>query len=119
MRVLIVHDHDLFRQALVLLLEWAAGFKNVQAGSLVEAHQLLELDHEVDLAIVSLDLPDGDGVNVITQLRRTEPRIPVLALTWSLASGVRAGVESGGGPRADKHRIWRGDHRRDQAAYRR
>lgn len=89
-RVLIVHDHDLFCEALALLLEWAAGFKNVQAGSLAEARRLFELSSEVDLAIVSLDLPDGDGVNLITQLRWAEPRIPVLALTRRLGAGVRA-----------------------------
>ena len=99
MRVLIVHDYDLFRQALVLLLKWAAGFKSVQAGSLAEAHQLLELVHEADLAIVSLDLPDGDGVNLITQLRRAGPSIPVLALTRRLGSGVRVRALKAGADR--------------------
>jgi DNA-binding NarL/FixJ family response regulator len=88
-QVLIVHDYDLFRQALALLLEWNAGFKNVQAGSLIEARRIFDLDSEIDLAIVSLDLPDGDGVDLITQLRRADPRIPVLALTRRLGSGVR------------------------------
>jgi DNA-binding NarL/FixJ family response regulator len=88
-RVLIVHDHDLFREALALMLEWAEGFTNVQARSLAEARQrLLELESEVDLAIVDLDLLDEDGVNLIAQLRRAEPRIPVLALTRRRGSGV-------------------------------
>ncbi len=89
MRVLIVHDHKLFRQSLALLLEWAAGFKNIQAESLAEARRLFELDSEVDLAIVDLDLLDEDGVNLIAQLRRAEPKIPVLALTRRRGSGVR------------------------------
>jgi two-component system response regulator PhoP len=71
------------------LLEWAAGFKNIQAESLAEARRLFELDSEVDLAIVDLDLLDEDGVNLIAQLRRAEPKIPVLALTRRRGSGVR------------------------------
>ncbi len=89
-RVLIVHDHDLFREALALMLEWAEGFKNVQARSLAEARRrLLELESEVDLAIVNFDLLDEDGLNLIAQLHRAEPRIPVLALTQRRGSGVR------------------------------
>jgi DNA-binding NarL/FixJ family response regulator len=87
-RVLIVHGHELFRQSLALLLEWTAGFKNIQAESLAEARRLFELDSAVDLAIVDLDLLDEDGVNLIAQLRRAEPRIPVLALTRRRGSGV-------------------------------
>jgi DNA-binding NarL/FixJ family response regulator len=87
-RVLIVHDHELFRQSLALLLEWAEGFKNIQAESLAEARRLFELDSEVDLAIVDVDLLDEDGLNLIAQLRQAEPRIPVLALTRRRGSGV-------------------------------
>ena len=88
-RVLIVHNHELFRQALALLLEGEAAFENIQAESLVEARLLFELDSEVDLAIVDFDLLDEDGLNLIAQLRRAEPRIPVLALTRRRDSGVR------------------------------
>ena len=89
-RVLIVHDHDLFREALALILEWTDGFKNVQARSLAEARRrLLELESEVDLAIVDFDVLDEDGVNLIAQLRRADPKIPVLALTRRRGSGVR------------------------------
>jgi DNA-binding NarL/FixJ family response regulator len=88
-RVLIVHDHELFRQSLALLLEWTADFKSIQAGSQAEARRLFELDSEVDLAIVNFDLLDEDRVDLITQLRRAEPRIPVLALTQRRGSRVR------------------------------
>ena len=88
-RVLIVHDHELFRQSLALLLEWTAGFKIIQTESLAEARRLFELNSEIDLAIVDLDLLDENGVNPIAQLRRAELRIPVLALTRRRDSGVR------------------------------
>jgi DNA-binding NarL/FixJ family response regulator len=45
-----------------------------------------------DLAIISLDLPDGDGSELIEQLRNTKPDVPVLAFTASqnLKQSVRA-----------------------------
>jgi DNA-binding NarL/FixJ family response regulator len=96
-RLLLVDDHDLFRQVLALILEQHTDLKeNVQAGSLAEAHQLLDdLDREVALAIIDLDLPEGDATELIEDL--SELDIPVLALTFSSslerpASALRAGA---------------------------
>jgi DNA-binding NarL/FixJ family response regulator len=96
-RLLLVNDHDLFRQVLAVILEQHTDPReNVQAGSLAEAHQILhELDREVDLAVVDLDLPEGDANQLIEDLHQLE--VPVLALTSSLslerrASALRAGA---------------------------
>lgn len=77
---LVVDDHDLFRQVLALILEQHTDLKeNLQAGSIAEAHRVLDdLDHHVDLAIVDLDLPDGDATKLIEEL--CELGVPVLAL---------------------------------------
>jgi DNA-binding NarL/FixJ family response regulator len=82
-RVLIVDDHDLFRELVALVLETHAGFgENVQARSLVEACQVLATSSgEPDLVIVDLDLPGGDGIELIGKLREAWSRVPVLALT--------------------------------------
>jgi DNA-binding NarL/FixJ family response regulator len=78
---LVVDDHDLFRQVLALILEQHTDLKeNLQAGSIAEAHRVLDdLDHHVDLAIVDLDLPDGDATKLIEEL--CELGVPVLVLT--------------------------------------
>ena len=71
----------------------------VQAGSLAEARQIWgHLPSEVNLAIVDLDLPNGEGPNLIENLREVAPEIPVLALTASRdmerrARALRAGVD--------------------------
>lgn len=82
-RGLLVDDHDLFRQVLAVVLEQHTDLKeNVQAGSLAEAHRVLDdLDHQVDLAIVDLDLPEGDATKLIEELRELD--VPVLAITGS------------------------------------
>jgi DNA-binding NarL/FixJ family response regulator len=97
-RLLLVHDHNLFRQILALILEQHTDLKeNIQAGSLAEAHQLLDdLDRQLDLAVVDLDLPEGDATELIEDLREFE--VPVLALTSGSnsersASALRAGAD--------------------------
>jgi len=90
-RVLLVDDHNLFRQVLALTLEQHTDLKdNFQAGSLGEARQLLdELDGEVDLAVVDLDLPEGEATTeLIEDLRELE--VPVLAFSASSSLGRRA-----------------------------
>jgi DNA-binding NarL/FixJ family response regulator len=98
-RLLLVDDHDLFRQVLAVILEQHTDLKeNLQAGSLAEAHQILdelEREEEVDLAVVDLDLPEGDATQLIEDLRELE--VPVLALTSSMSlerrtSALRAGA---------------------------
>ena len=61
-RVLIVDDHDLFREVLATVLQQNTHLKeNVQAESLAEARQLLrDLDGNVDLAIADADLHNGE-----------------------------------------------------------
>ncbi len=77
-RLLLVEDDALFREGLALLLEWRTGLGSVQAGSLAEAQLILsDTKHKPACAIVDLDLPDGDGVDLLEQLRG----LPILALT--------------------------------------
>jgi DNA-binding NarL/FixJ family response regulator len=52
------------------------GFEEVaQAGSLEEARGALE---GIDFAVVDLDLPDGDGTEMIGSLRAFNPRCPAM-----------------------------------------
>ena len=80
-RVLLVEDHVTFREPLAFMLDREAGFEVVaQAGSLAEARGLVG---GVDLAIVDLDLPDGNGADLVGELRAANPRGMVLILTGS------------------------------------
>ena len=81
-RVLLVDDHDLFRQVLVVVLERHAGLdENLQAASIAEARTIVD-GHDDDLlalAVVDVGLPDGDVRGLIGELRRRN--VPVLAIT--------------------------------------
>lgn len=93
-RVLLVEDHATFREPLAFMLDREPEFEVVaQAGSLAEARGVLR---GVDLAIVDLDLPDGDGVDLIGNLRAVNPKGMVLVLTGSVEMGDHArAVERG------------------------
>jgi DNA-binding NarL/FixJ family response regulator len=92
-QALLIEDHALFREGLALLLRWRTGLESVEAGSLEEGHRVLrELRSAADVAIINLNLPDGDGSELIEQLHKTKPDVPVVALTAdrSLAWQARA-----------------------------
>src|SRR5215204_6539134 len=81
-RVLLIEDHALFRQGLALLLNWELGLESIDAGSLAEGHRVLGAAKGMaDLAIIELDLPDGDRSELIERLHQTEPGVPIVAFT--------------------------------------
>jgi two-component system response regulator QseB len=98
-RVLLVDDHDLFREVLAVIFEQFTDLDdNVQAGSIAEARRVLSgrNGNSLALAVVDLDLPDEAGIELIGELRRAGIR--VLALTANrgseqLARASRAGPD--------------------------
>jgi DNA-binding response OmpR family regulator len=76
-RLMLVEQNHYFREGLALLLEWRTGLSSVHAGSLAEAKRVLEGANQMPVCvIVDLDLPDGDGTELLKQL----DRVPALAL---------------------------------------
>lgn len=81
-RVLLVEDHPALRQALAFFLEREPDLAVVaEAGSLAEAGRMLE---DIDLAIIDLKLPDGNGADLIEGLLQNNPDARVLVLTASI-----------------------------------
>ncbi|MDQ5829218.1 MAG: response regulator transcription factor [Actinomycetota bacterium] len=68
-----------------------------QASTLAEARRLSgESLKNVDVAVVDLGLPDGDGLNLVEDLSSSVPRITTLVLSASLEPGRLArAVEAG------------------------
>lgn len=82
-RILFVESNSLFREGLALLLEWRTGLSSVYAGSLAEAERILkDADQKPACAIVELDLPDGDGTELLKQL----DGLPALVLSKKVCS---------------------------------
>src|SRR5688500_5624786 len=79
-RLLVVEHNRLFREGLALLLEWRTGLSCVFARTLAEAQDVLEeANRKPACVIVDLDLPEGEGTEVLKQV----DGLPVLALIRS------------------------------------
>ena len=93
-RLLLVEHNLLFREGLALLLKWRTGLSSVYARSLDEAKGILEeANQKPACVIVDLDLPDGDGTELLKELNG----LPVVALSRSCSlerrgEPVKAGV---------------------------
>src|SRR5918997_5925187 len=98
--ILLVEDHVSFRQALAFMFEREPEFEVVgQAGSMGEVRELPDgLLRDVEVAVVDLALPDGDGLELIEDLSINEPQIMTLVLSASLEWGRFArAIEAGAG----------------------
>ena len=85
-RVLLVDDHQLFRECLRRVLEANASFQVVaEAASLSEVLALLDGGAAFDLALIDLQLNTqdhaADGLAVLETLRRTQPATASVLLT--------------------------------------
>jgi DNA-binding NarL/FixJ family response regulator len=102
LKVMLVEDHAAFRQALVFVLKSEQGLEVVaQAGSLAEAREALEGGGlpGLDVALIDLVLPDGEGTELVGELRRANPSIKVIVLSadlwpWRIEELSRAGVDA-------------------------
>src|SRR4051794_8770053 len=93
-RVLLVDDHASSREPLALLLDRELDIVVAgQAASLAEARLKFS---DVDIALLDLGLPDGSGLELITEFQQSRPDGIVIVLTGQTAPEERAqAVEAG------------------------
>ncbi len=93
-RILLVDTHAATREAMAVALAGDGRFVvAAQAGAVAEARPSLE---GVDVVIVELVLPDGDGGDLIAELRAVNPNARALVLSASLdRSAAARAVEQG------------------------
>jgi DNA-binding NarL/FixJ family response regulator len=88
LKVMLVEDHHAFRRALAGVLEGERGLEVVaEAASLAAAREALArggLGGRLDVALIDLLLPDGEGTELVGVLRRANPSIKVIVLSADL-----------------------------------
>lgn len=88
-RIAFVDDHTLVRTGLVGLLNHLPGYRVVlEADNGVHLQQLLTPEHDVQLAIVDLNMPVMDGFATLKWLTQEHPAIRCLALTFDGSEGA-------------------------------
>jgi DNA-binding response OmpR family regulator len=80
-RVMIVEDHSAFAQALDLVLGQTDGTQVVLARTLEEGRVMIRDGEKFDLIMLDLTLPDGEGTELIPEIRQRHPKTPVAVLS--------------------------------------
>jgi CheY-like chemotaxis protein len=78
-RILVVDDNAGVRAAARALLE-AAGFQVVEAESGQAALRVLRSEG-ADVVLTDIFMPDTDGIELLYQLRRESPDLPIVAMS--------------------------------------
>lgn len=81
-RILIIDDHPLVRQGLIELLQET--FQSVvfgQASTFTEALTCIGQDEGWDLILLDISLPDGNGLEALTRIKKQLPATPVLVVS--------------------------------------
>lgn len=95
-RVLLVDDHALFREGLKYILGQSPGL--TVAGEARTATEGLRLVAEAapDLILLDMSLPDRSGLSFLADLRRDQPRLPVVVVSMlSKAEHVVSAFQAG------------------------
>ena len=102
-RIMLVEDQPDFRRLMVALLARQPDLEVVaEAGSLTEAREHAA-EVSFDVAVLDLGLPDGNGADLISDLRGSNPDAAVLILSASLdPASLERATEAGASEIMDK-----------------
>jgi DNA-binding NarL/FixJ family response regulator len=94
--VLVVDDHPVVRRGMVALLAaevWVR--RTIEAGTLADARRLVTTE-KPDIVVVDLTLPDGDGTELIREMKTIAPACAAIVVTMSNDAGaVDAALRAG------------------------
>ena len=94
MKILLVEDDSALRDALEELL-CREGYEAIKASNVRTAQ--IEMNSEIDLVMLDVGLPDGDGVSLCRQWRDEGVQVPILFLTAKDEElDVVRGLDAGG-----------------------
>ena len=82
MKILVIDDHPLIQEALRhVLAALDPSLEFIQAQDASETHAALSREPDTDLILLDLALPGCDGFELLSELRREWPGMPVLVLS--------------------------------------
>src|SRR5687767_5096594 len=79
-RVLVADDHEVVRSGLKNLVGGTDIKVVAEAGTGGEAVRVAA-QHEVDVVLLDIRMPDGDGLTALAQIKKNHPDVAVLMLT--------------------------------------
>lgn len=95
-RVLVVDDHEVFAEALGLLLDRRPGIETMEFASTGEEALERCRTEAPDVVLMDLDLPGMSGIEAIARLRRLRPDTKIVAVTaLQDARAILSALEAG------------------------
>jgi len=89
-RMLIVDDNKTNRRILILQAEsW--GMRSMEFENPLDALSAIEQGEQFDIAVLDMHMPEMDGVNLASEIRKLDDSIPLILLTslgWRDAMGI-------------------------------
>ena len=79
-RVLIVDDESSLRTTLFRSLD-KKGYQVITASSVREAMMLAPVENPIDIALIDLRLPDGDGLELMAKLKESHKNLLTIMMT--------------------------------------
>ncbi|MBI2083821.1 MAG: response regulator transcription factor [Deltaproteobacteria bacterium] len=80
-RVLIADDHAVVRQGLRQILHQAPEIGEIYEAETAQATFDFIQNNPLDILILDISLPDGNGLEMLKQIRKWNPKLPVLILS--------------------------------------
>ena len=79
-KILVVDDEQTLRAALFRIFS-RRNYQVITTGNVREAESVITTNSELELAIVDVKLPDGDGIELLSTLKQKYNNIPIIVLT--------------------------------------
>jgi DNA-binding NarL/FixJ family response regulator len=87
-KVILVDDHQLFREGIAFMLAANADYEIVGQGSSGPDALRLSADLNPDVILLDLMMPGGNGLDVISALTRERPALGILAVSSSRSESI-------------------------------
>jgi len=95
-RILLVDDHDDVRRAARSVLTDAVADLTVAEASTAAAALALVASEAWDLVLLDLSLPDRRGLDTLREIRRLQPALPVVVMSFSAETEYAAAARAAG-----------------------
>lgn len=96
-RLLLIDDHPLFRNGFAAMLaQFRPDWVLHVASNAAEGCAVIACHSGIELAIVDIQLPDGDGFSAVTQMRTIDPTLSCIVISGREDATARTRAESCG-----------------------
>lgn len=93
--IMLVEDHNIFREGLKKLIDMEENMQVVAEANSLE-QSLKKVSQLVDIVLLDIGLPDGDGLDLCSSITRLYPQVKFVALTtYDDVTFVRKALERG------------------------